>query len=422
MTPAETFVSILSADNSTAATIHAAVVHAENVNRVAPPPDVEHVSPELAEQIRRVQVEGERPTPTLAGGAEVALVQLDGRPICTRTVSGNDLRLHRDGIKTLLGDINVLGLHWKYYLPVARYAVLARAYWLQEELGKSAEAALLEAIQQIYGHSRQMLAETRKGLYTRITAKVAAAKWNFQPTKDQPHERYPLSGISARDSRSLYRELEDLITSECRSVQMVQRLLAEVLNESDRPLLVVFDGEEELAFTPGVQVDWLKVAQGILVPRPNVLYVAEELIHLRMSNDSDRVDVIEGFNPSAGALVWSGIVANVSVPKAVRTASGWSLPRRPAIAASILLPVFILLFAAFQGFTAAMAVLGLAAAVGLEACFLTFADRPRKKPTPVARPVSPPAPPAAAPATPTPAVVIPTPIKERAGLNGTLAH
>lgn len=54
-------VAFFSADTTTAATIHAAVVHGQNVNRVAPQVAVQRVSPELGVQIHRVEVEGVRP-------------------------------------------------------------------------------------------------------------------------------------------------------------------------------------------------------------------------------------------------------------------------------------------------------------------------------------------------------------------------
>jgi hypothetical protein len=397
-------VSILSADNVTAATTHGCVTNALNVERVDPHSDVEHISAELAEQIRRVQVDGVYPAETPAGGAEVAVVRQRGEPVCTRTVSGNDLRLHRDRLKELLGDVNVLGLHWKHYQPVARLAVFARAFWLQQELGLGGDEALLHALRQIYGITRELLAVVRPKLLTRIANKLPQAKWGIDLSKDRPDERYPLTGVSGRDARPLYREIDDLVIAECRKVAPEQRLLTEVLNESSAPLVVAFAGDEDLPFLPGVSVDWLKMAHAAVAPRPNVGYVAEQLVFLRMANDAESLEMLEGFNPKAGALAWGAVVAGLkaAAPKPVALRA-WSIPRRPAIAAAIALPVVVALMAIFGGFTAAMATLGLVAAVLLEAVFLTFADRTPAPKRPAAKPVPAPAAPAkaAAPAVPT---------------------
>ncbi|MFO0852654.1 MAG: hypothetical protein U0871_29450 [Gemmataceae bacterium] len=394
---------------------------------------VEEVSDELDAQHRAVQVDGEWPTCPAAGGGQRMTVRRRGTTIRTVSYGLHDLRLQRHAIKHRLGDVNVLVLHEKHFLPTARHGVFARAYFLQTVLGLPAGEALEEALKQRHGVTREHLA-TRPKLLARIEKlNATTAKWGFDATQQEPADRYPLTGVSGRDAKPLFRELDTIVTAKCREVSPELSLLSQVMNESTAPLVVMLAGDEELAFLPGVSADWLKVAQAVVAPRPNVSYVAESLVDLRMSNDTDRIDHIEGFNPHAGQLLWDAIVAQLPTEtrRAEPFARGTSLPsRHTAVTAAIVLPLIVILFTLLVGFANTFSAVGvlalIAAMIGL--VFLAVRVQPGAKdvPTPDAPPVAPsPAPtPVATPAADKP-VEIPDAVAKRSEpvkLNGTAHH
>jgi hypothetical protein len=376
-------VSILSAGETEAALVHALLGNSLNVDRVDQSADVLSISPELAAQIRRVQVDGTWTKPTKAGGGEFFEVSLKRQTVYrSTTVASADLKLHRSELKSLLGDINVLVLHPKYYQAIARFLPLSRAHYLQTELGLDASAAIMEALNQTYGVTIERLTVERPKLAERI-GKLGNAKWLVDITKTTPAERFPIAGLAVREARVLYRELDDLITSECRKVAPEQRLLSETLNESSAPLIIVFAGDEDFAFTPALSVDWLKVAQAVVAPRPGVTYVAEPLIDLRLTNDGDATATLEGFNPAAGAAIWNAIVKST-----VRPTSSWTLSRGSALVAGLTLASCLAVFALFGGATAALAAFGTLSAILAEVALVFVAlSKPAIKPgAPVAPP------------------------------------
>jgi hypothetical protein len=385
-------VSILSAGDIESSLAHAAVVNALNVDRVDQQADVLRVSEALAEQVRRVQVNGTWPNSAAGDGHEFSDVAQGGIVYRLRTVAAADLKLQRTGLKQLLGDVNVLVLHAKYHQPVARYLPLARAVYLQQELGLTASEALYEALTEAYGITREQLLADRPKLVGRID-KLGGAKWTVDLTKTAPAERYPLIGISTRESRPLYRDLDDVIVVACRRVAPEQKLLTEVLNEASGALIIVFAGDEDLAFAPGLVIDWLKLSQAVVAPRPGVTYVAEPLVDLRLANDAETISQLEGLNPHAGQMIWSAILAQ----KPARTPLTPVLrktPRSLLIAGAIMLPLLLVLMAWFGGFVATVATVAVMLAIAAELALVCGAWQrtTRKAPMPpplVAQPAAP---------------------------------
>jgi hypothetical protein len=362
-----TKVTIFSASDIEAAVAHGAMINAINLHLADPRAVVECVSGPLADQNRRVQVEGTWPMATPAGGGETADIINLNRRIITTTIARADLKLHRNSLKSLMGAANVVVLHWKHYPAAAQHGILARAYWLQQELGMTAGEALLESLRQIYFLDEAQLALRPKFL-GRMKTKLAQGTWEINLAKDHPAERYPLAGVAARDSRPLYRDLEDLVTCECRKVAPEQRLLMDVLNESSAPLIVQFAGAEELPMCPGLSVDWLRMSQSVVAPRSNVTYLSEPLVHLRLCNDAETIDSLEGFNESAGTNLWSAVTSarlpSYRRPELVGRAK--SISRKVAIAGAIVLPIVLLVALVTGVFTLALAALGTLLAVGIE--------------------------------------------------------
>jgi hypothetical protein len=366
-------VTYLSAGENEGSLAHAAMVHATNVGHVDPHAQVESISPELSAQIEEVEVIGRYPKPAKAGGGEVSKITRHGRLFYGRTISAGDLQLNRAKLRQYLGGVNVLALHWKHYYPAAKFGVLARAYWLQQTLGMSAGAALYEALFQLYGITQAKLEKSRSLLATRISL-LADARWVLMPNDSSPAARYRLEGAVAADVAPLFRDLDDLIVAECRQIEPQLHLLSDVLNASSAPLVVVFIGDEQLPFLPGMPIDWLKVSQRVIHPRSNVTYVSAPLVDVRLANESSTIQFVEGFNMEGGKLVWAAIT---NAQKSNQGLAGTWMESRAKRTATVLSAAAVVVLLVVAYFTSqllnAMAWLGGATAVTACGMLIWFA-------------------------------------------------
>jgi len=382
----ETHITILCAGKIEASAAHAAMVNAINVHRIDARAQVELICDPLGTQIRNVEVDRNWPQPTIAGGGEMAVIRRGGHRYTTRTIAGVDLKLNRTSLQRLLGDVNVLALHWRHLAALGIQGVLARAYWLQQRLGMSAGDSLLEALREIYCISEEQLKKDRPKFYAR-TSSLGDARFDIQLAEVAPALRYPLVGVSEREAAPLYRDLEDLVGSECNKVAPELHLLTDVLKHSSAPLIVQIEGSEELPFCPGLSIDSVKLSQSVVTPRPNVTYLAEPLVHLRLTNDGDSIDDIEGFSVRAGEDLWNAVTTARSVNSLLSddVVGRWQPSRGAASIAAVALPTALVVGACMGWFTMALATIGTLIATGCEV-YLIGRMLSRKSLTVMARP------------------------------------
>jgi hypothetical protein len=380
-------IAILGARKGGTTTIHGSMITALNCGRLDPEVNIQLISNDLADENRRVMVEGKWPLATPAGGGEYTIFHRCNRLFRTTTVAGTDIILHRGTIRDLQGDLNILVLDPTQDPDVARRSVPARAFWMQANLGLAAGDAVVESLRQHFGLMSEEL--TRK--WPKFMGRVAKLNqahvhWTHDASQDAFSARYPIDGLNGRDLKPFWRALEDIILGECRKVAYELHLLGAVVAGAEK-LIVTFNRVEWLPTLPGVHFDYLALAQKIVAPRPGMIYVAEKHVDYRLANDGESIEQLEGYSDAGPNLLWEAVTTLLNQKPTSRPVSAMRvatrMPRWAAIATTVAIPMIFVLLLIFGGWMTLLVALGVVGLVAAEVALIVIAMH---KPAVVAKP------------------------------------